>query len=268
MMTGCYAPVPASGVSCGEGSACPHPLVCSSATSTCERSAVDLIDARPDVADAPIDPSLVAWLAMDDDPSDGRIDDSAGGDHPAFCGLGVTCGTGVMAKAGSGLKLVPDQFYRLPFDAALDTPLAFTVALWLRLDAPPSGRTVMATKRHGAVYNSWAIYLTASQVGFESVRMGSTGITASSHLFDRVVPVATWIHITISWDDTTKRIYIDGFRVLDASTSDILFDNGEVLIGCDDDDGTIFDCVNGTLDDVRIYDRMLSDSEIAVLAGL
>jgi hypothetical protein len=59
----CYAPSPPAGAPCGPGGACPTSLVCSPATHTCERTAIDaavandvvvdfqaLPDARPDAA--------------------------------------------------------------------------------------------------------------------------------------------------------------------------------------------------------------------------
>lgn len=60
LLAGCYSPHPQAGAPCPTG-ACPDPLVCSPATRTCERTAVDApladvraIDAAPDSA-VPID---------------------------------------------------------------------------------------------------------------------------------------------------------------------------------------------------------------------
>jgi len=57
----CYAPSPPAGAPCGAGGVCPTPLVCSPATHTCERTAIDAAvasDVHPDMqalADAPPD---------------------------------------------------------------------------------------------------------------------------------------------------------------------------------------------------------------------
>ena len=48
----------------------------------------------------------------------------------------------------------------------------------------------------------------------------------------------------------------------------VSFDDGDLLIGCDDDEGTgRFGYFQGAIDEIRIYDRVLSDPEIAQLAG-
>ena len=45
LLAGCYAPSPATGVPCGNGGACPDPLVCAPATNTCERTRGSELDA-------------------------------------------------------------------------------------------------------------------------------------------------------------------------------------------------------------------------------
>jgi hypothetical protein len=69
---GCFAPTPATGVPCGAGGACPDPLVCAPATSTCETTPGGAIDA---MADAPptIDASACATTQHDED-ADGVVD--------------------------------------------------------------------------------------------------------------------------------------------------------------------------------------------------
>ena len=49
LLAACYAPSPATGVPCGNGDACPDPLVCAPATRTCERTVgAELPDAEID----------------------------------------------------------------------------------------------------------------------------------------------------------------------------------------------------------------------------
>src|SRR5688500_12421103 len=66
---GCYAPQPQPGAPCANG-ACPDGLICSPATSTCERTAVDVdatqpVDASNDAArDAPLDAAPMALVVQ------------------------------------------------------------------------------------------------------------------------------------------------------------------------------------------------------------
>lgn len=62
-VVGCYSPNPQPGAPCASGR-CPYPLVCSPATDTCEREAVDaapMIDAPPDAAVPDVMPSAFMY---------------------------------------------------------------------------------------------------------------------------------------------------------------------------------------------------------------
>ncbi len=73
----CYAPSPPAGAPCGASGACPSPLVCSPATHTCERTAVDAAvasDIRPDLQVLPDAPPDAASCGMHDEDGDGVPD--------------------------------------------------------------------------------------------------------------------------------------------------------------------------------------------------
>jgi hypothetical protein len=67
------------------------------------------------------------------------------------------------------------------------------------------------------------------------------------------------------WDGTFKTIWIDGINIIGHQAA-ITFDTSDVLIGYDVDFGSPVAAFAGILDEVRIYNRALSDAEIALLA--
>ena len=80
------------------------------------------------------------------------------------------------------------------------------------------------------------------------------------------IPLNTWTHVLVSFDkDLTtkaKKIYING--ALDKTSDDqkiLSTRNGTIRIGSY---GTSW-CFNGSIDDVRIYNRVLSETEIKTL---
>jgi len=87
--------------------------------------------------------------------------------------------------------------------------------------------------------------------------------------FDPVIASATapdggWHHLAYTWDGSTHRLYLDGSAI---GTSTIGMKNGAVAtarLGAWQVPDEMF---IGDLDDVRVYDRPLSDAEIAALAG-
>jgi hypothetical protein len=228
----------------------------------CGRNGFDTRPADSGLDDAVLDPSLVAHLTMDDDPSDGDLDDAVG-TRRAVCWLGVTCGTSTAGRIGGALHLQDQQFYRLPHDTALAATGAFTIAVWARADI--AAQAILVTKRYSLIYNTWGVDLdVAGNVEFEGAEM--TTVVRSNFLQTfQQVSVAAWMHLALSYDGAQRRAYINGFRVAsDAIT--LLADTQELLIGADEDDGTVFGHFTGDLDDLRIYDRKLDDAEISALA--
>lgn len=233
-------------------------------------------DARSDVALDAVDasggdPEFRIWLKMEDDPADGQLDDNVGS-HVATCTVGTTCGTATPGRVG-GQALYLDgnasQCYSIANAADLVTPVAFSAAVWVRIDAVTS-RPVIVTKRFDLVHNAWAIYVDTGSTNYWSFE---TATSASMGAYDFITPmqpveVGVWKHIAVTWDGTTKRGYVDGVKLLEYVPPAVMFDNAELLIGCDqDDNGTgRLGFVTGAIDDVRVWSRMLSDTEIQSLA--
>jgi len=221
-------------------------------------------DAAPsDGADAAAS-DLTVWLRMEDDPTDGRLEDSAGGDHPAVC---TSCGTATPGHIGQGtvFDAAQSEYYAIASDALLETPNAFTIALWIRLDALTGGEKYYAFgKRYDAINNSWALYVDTDDAwDFETADATPNGD------YPTIAPVqiGVWTHIAMSWDNATKRAYVNGVKTLDVLPPDVAFDMRDVLLGADDDEGRgPYGFFNGAIDEVRIYNRKLSDFEIQQLA--
>ena len=69
-----------------------------------------------------------------------------------------------------------------------------------------------------------------------------------------------------SFDGTTRRLYLDGVEVDSDVAVPTLYDLDPVRIGCDRDGGVLAFRFGGEIDDVRLYDRVLDQDEIAQLA--
>ena len=140
----------------------------------CGRYNFETLDVPPAdaVADAPPpEPSMIAWYRMEDNPGDGALDDSAGGDHVATCITGVTCGTQVVGVTGMGVRLSSQQHYRVARHSSFDAATAFTVALWANLVSAPATNNVsmIVTKRYSANHNTWGVRFNSSMhAQFES----------------------------------------------------------------------------------------------------
>jgi hypothetical protein len=88
------------------------------------------------------------------------------------------------------------------------------------------------------------------------------GIIASSTLSPG------WNHIALRYDGAVVTLYVGGLYRSDATAGGIAYGaNDTHLIGCDIDAGSVVSGFLGSIDDLRIYDRGLDQSEIAALAA-
>jgi hypothetical protein len=72
-----------------------------------------------------------------------------------------------------------------------------------------------------------------------------------------------WHHIAARQEGRTASLYVDGVRCATASVPAIGNETGSITIGRFD--GVKYYYFNGRIDDVRIYNRALSDNEISQL---
>ena len=89
----------------------------------------------------------------------------------------------------------------------------------------------------------------------------SGGTFAGSPLYGAsALAVNTWSHLATTYDGTTLRLYVNGVQVASrAQTGAITVSTNPLEIGGDLLNGQYF---NGTIDEVRLYNRALSASEI------
>ena len=90
---------------------------------------------------------------------------------------------------------------------------------------------------------------------------GGGGTFSSSTVYGTApLPVNTWSHIALTYDKVTLRLYVNGTQVGSlAASANIATSANPLQIGGDSIYGQYF---NGRIDEVRIYNRALSASEV------
>jgi hypothetical protein len=128
-----------------------------------------------------------------------------------------------------------------------------TISLWMSYVIPPFG-----TARLLSLGGSSGCGI---QLGIREGRLAvSSGAT---QLVAVTAPRARWHHVVYTYDGTSHRIILDGLISPSASTPVSPCPVTEAVAGSAPDGQEAF---LGSLDDLRIYDRVLTDAEIAVLA--
>jgi hypothetical protein len=79
------------------------------------------------------------------------------------------------------------------------------------------------------------------------------------------LPIGTWAHVAVTFDGTTARFYLNGVQTGSGSFSFGLDTQAALHFGSDDPSGG--NAFNGALDEIRLYDQVLTVAEILKLAG-
>jgi PKD repeat protein len=144
----------------------------------------------------------------------------------------------------------------VPDSASLDLTSGMTVEGWVYPTVTMSGwRTILAKHQSGSL----VYYLHANS----GSNRPATGIYSGGERIltgTSVLPLNVWTHLAATYDGTNQRLYVNGVLVSTrAQTGLIATSTGAVTVGGNSVWGEYF---KGLIDEVRIYNRALSASEI------
>ncbi|MGA1791793.1 MAG: LamG-like jellyroll fold domain-containing protein [bacterium] len=170
-----------------------------------------------------------------------------------------------------------DDFIEVPDSGSLDITGAITLTLWTKADVEQYFRVGLIDKRPATEPSggydlvlldqgdgSFAYFdLVISNTPLPSI-VGS--VKSDTNLSDN-----QWHHIASTYDGISMKMYIDGMLENSVSYTDGYVENDALLYiglfpyGYDDGHGNEPNILNGVIDEVRIYSRALSESEIKEL---
>lgn len=204
-----------------------------------------------------INSGLIGWWTFDGADMTSNVRDRSGqGNHANLSGFAST--TTVPGKIGQALVFDGD-------DDRVDTTLdfsgltAFTVSQWIYPRDPDQYDTLWSADTSGACTGE-GVYYDGTSLRFRLASLGNE--------LDSVPDITdTWTHVISVYDGSTRRVYFDNVLVYDQSAS------GAATIGTVDFQiGAYNNCIaspndnfEGYIDDVRVYDRAVTDSERAAL---
>ena len=140
--------------------------------------------------------------------------------------------------------------------ASLDLTSGLTVEAWVKPSVAPVGwRSVIAKDVD-------RYYLMASTSNQNRPGFGGTFGSTNQNVFGTAtlpIPPSPWAHLAATYDRVTIRLYVNGVQVDSAAQTDPLSTSTSALTIGADFYGEFF---QGALDEIRIYNRALSVSEI------
>ncbi|HMJ11436.1 MAG TPA: LamG-like jellyroll fold domain-containing protein, partial [Polyangiaceae bacterium] len=190
----------------------------------------------------------------------GTVLDSSGyGRHGALQGAAALSAGG---RAGSALELDGATGYLQIPDGVISEAAAMTVAAWVKLDEiRPWARIFDFGGANGFAY------LTASTHDARARYSAFAGFTNEGTLTGPALPAGAWKHVALTTTGRDYRLFVDGVEAANALTVPVaprdIGANVANWIGRSRFPDPLLD---GRIDDFRIYERVLTQAEIAALA--
>jgi hypothetical protein len=169
----------------------------------------------------------------------------------------ISGATRVTGKFGGALRFDGrNDYVTVPDAAQLDLRNAITIEAWVRPGRAGGVWRSIAIKEHGKNLD-YGLYSNAGAdgaTGYLYTDHESKVASASELARDR------WSHVAMTWDGSTMRLYVNGALVKSSPMKGALATSaGALRIGGNQVWGEFFE---GTIDELRIYDRALPQAEL------
>jgi len=215
-------------------------------------------------------PSLVGWWRFEEGSGTDANDSSGYGNHGTLNGDP----NWVAGKEGSyalDFDAVGDYVSVPDTDDSLDVDSNITIAAWVKLNSTAAAATIAGKQPSGTAADNYPgnyLFMTVAGGKLRLVHQTSTGTDFAYYESTAAVGAGDWDHAAVTLvEGDTVEFYIDGSpagTTAQSATFGIVNDE-PVRIGVKKNMVTWF---NGTMDDLRIYNRALSAADIGDIAGV
>jgi uncharacterized repeat protein (TIGR01451 family) len=218
-------------------------------TPSTSASALTLTAGAPTCATAPS--GIVSWWR-----AEGNAGDSVGPNLGTLQN-GASFGAG---NSGSAFTFDGVSQHVTVADAASLHVSDLTVETWVKFNSIPTAAQFVGKTFGSATAASFALWYQSGTLN------GGVNVSGPGALSAAWTPVTnTWYHLALTYDSGTQTatLYLDGAPVVTAAmAAPIVYDGNSVLIGADSDFATLDNFFPGLIDEVTLYGRALSASEV------
>jgi hypothetical protein len=201
--------------------------------------------------------TLAGWWKLDETSGSVAADASGNGNHGALVG-NPSWTSGVSVGA---LQLNSSSYVRILDSTALrGGGQAISFGAWYYQNPTAIGYLLGKSAYTLFVYQGVQHFFVINMVTGGSPRSIMASVPGGIANYEN-----TWVHVFVTYDGATIRVYVNGEEIAaTAATGDVLSTADEFAIGDYGGYGT-WSKFNGKIDDVRVYRRALSVSEVRTL---
>jgi len=208
----------------------------------------------------PVEP--IVWYPFD--VLDGStVPDLSGNGIDGTC---TECGALVSGVSGQALEFGTVQnVVTAEHDPALEWP-RLTVATWIRQSSTEC--MSIASKPLEGDANTWQLYTCPGPNGTQDLVGFITTANQSAFVASFDPPEGEFVHVAMTYDGDTLRLYVDGVMELsEVLNHDLQHSDSPLIVGGEDNGAGMEFPFQGAMDDFRVYARALPDAEVAALAS-
>jgi hypothetical protein len=161
-----------------------------------------------------------------------------------------------------------NSYVTIPGSASLNSITnQLTISAWVRPNGQPGGYQSVVNRQIGTLLHPDQFFLGFGPKNKVVTYKWEIGTTNGEGSVYKGLPIADrWVQMVGTYDGSMMRLYVDGVEIGNSSvTGNILVDNNPVTIGAGENSSEgkpLGDRFNGSVDEVRIYNRVLSATEI------
>ena len=210
-----------------------------------------------------VDPNLILWLKLDETSGSTAFDSSGNGNHGTL--VNMADGDWVAGQIGNALDFDGGNDYvDCGNDDSLNITHEITMSAWINMSARP------ATNKWFNLHNKgdfgYAMYIQGADTALTTLGAYFDLDTGVKDLWNLtsidIDPANGWAHVAVTFDNTDVKFYVNGVldhtenepgTINDNAGLDLIFVNGES------------EWFEGSVDDVRVYNRALSEAEVGAL---
>jgi hypothetical protein len=195
--------------------------------------------------------------------------DSSGKGHDGTLGQNSNSGsddpTWTTGKSGTGLRFGGNDLVRIADHSDFALP-AYSWAMWVKADASPSGALTSQTLSNASEQFVFSWDHTSSS--FRTAAAHKAGSTWRSSRITSSLNGGAWYHIAATYDGSSLKVYLNGNLQNSVSMGRPNTTSGNLYIGSGQtSQSSPVSFFKGVIDEVSIYNRALSASEIQALAS-
>ena len=215
------------------------------------------------IASASLSDGLVAYY-----PFDGNADDASGhgNNGTEYGGLSYKMGVSGESASFDGI----DDYIRVPSHSSLNPVDQFSISFWVKVDGFTNVWSPIVHKGGPSLSDYKNREYTVWLENTSSFLLASAGDNSAQYYNNACCArLGNWTHYVgiIDRQNHRMKIYVDGILKVDANDSYSTFNNNnnDLILGWTEEIDSSFSPFKGRVDDLRIYNRALTEDDVRAL---